>query len=91
MNNQQIYNSNGLYEDKSCISNNFKEPISEYKGVLYCEGYDFKESPDENMNAHFSEPFFTRRMKTLSRPNAFMLYRKRGLSFFILLKCCIQI
>ena len=40
INKQQIYNSNGLYALKSYISNNFKGAISEYKGVLHCEGYD---------------------------------------------------
>ena len=40
INNQQIYNSNGLYAHKSYISNNFKAVISEYKGVLHCESYD---------------------------------------------------
>ena len=38
INNQQIYNSNGLYAHKSYISNNFKGAITEYKGVLHCEG-----------------------------------------------------
>ena len=38
INNQQIYNSEGLYAHKSYISNNFKAVISEYKGVLHCEG-----------------------------------------------------
>ena len=38
INNQQIYNSNGLYAYKSYISNSFKGAISEYKGVLHCEG-----------------------------------------------------
>ena len=33
INNQQIYNSNGLYAQKSYISNNFKGAISEYKIV----------------------------------------------------------
>ena len=42
INNQQIYNSNGLYAHKSKISNNFKGAISEYEGVLHCEGYDMK-------------------------------------------------
>ena len=37
INNQQIYNSNGLYAHKSYISNNFKGAIAEYKGVLHCE------------------------------------------------------
>ena len=40
INNQQIYNSNGLYAHKSYISNNFKGAISENKGVLHCKGYD---------------------------------------------------
>ena len=40
INNQQIYNSNGLYAHKSYISNNFKGTVSEYKGALHCEGYD---------------------------------------------------
>ena len=35
INNQQIYNSNGLYAHKLYISNNFKGAISEYKGVLH--------------------------------------------------------
>ena len=48
INNQQIYNSNGLYAHKSCISNNFKAAISEYKGVLHCEGYDYEQDPEDN-------------------------------------------
>ena len=73
INNQQIYNSNGLYAHKSYISNNFKGAISEHKGVLHCEGYDYEEFPDEIMEAPLSEPFFTRRMKMLSRPDGFIL------------------
>ena len=56
-NNQQIYNSNGLYAHKSYISNNFKRAISEYKGVFHCEGYDYEKNPDEFMEAVLSEPF----------------------------------
>ena len=33
INSQQIFNSNGLYADKSYNSNNFKGTVSEYKGV----------------------------------------------------------
>ena len=40
INNQQINNSNGLSAHKLHNSNNFKWAISEYKGVLHCEGYD---------------------------------------------------
>ena len=82
INNQQIYNSNGLYAHKSYISNNFKGAISEHKGVLHCEGYDYEEFPDEIMEAPLSEPFITRRMKMLSRPDGFMLYGKLGVDFF---------
>ena len=78
---QQIYNSNGLYAHKFCISNNFKGAISEYKGALHCEGYDYEEFFDEIMEAPLFEPFFTRRMKMLSRPDGFMLYGKLGLNF----------
>ena len=80
INNQQTYNSNGLFAHKSYISNNFKGAISEYKGVLHCEGYDYEEFPDEIMEAPLSEPFFTRRMKMLSRPDGFM-YGKLGVDF----------
>ena len=42
INNQQIYNSNGLYAHKSYISNKFKGAISEYKGLLHCGGTTMK-------------------------------------------------
>ena len=38
INNQQFYNSNGLCADKFYFSKIFQGTISEYKGVLYCEG-----------------------------------------------------
>ena len=71
-----------MYAHKSYISNNFKGAISEYKGILHCEGYDYEDFPDEIMEAPLSEPFFTRRMKMLSRPDGFMLYGKLGVDFF---------
>ena len=82
INNQQIKNSNGLYAHKSYIFNKFMGAISEYKAVLHCEGYNYEEFPDEIMEAPLSEPFFTRRMKMLSRPDGFMLYGKLGVDFF---------
>ena len=82
INNQQIYNSNGLYAHKSYISNNFKGAISENKGVLHCKRYDYEDFPDEIMEAPLSEPFFTRRLKMLSRPDGFMMYGKLGVDFF---------
>ena len=81
INNQQIYNANGLYAHKSYISNNFKAAISEYKGVLHCEGYDYEQDPEDIANP-LPDPFFRRRMKLLSRPDGFMLYGKLGIDFF---------
>ena len=81
INNQQIYNSNGLYAHKSYISVNFKAAISEYKGVLHCEGYDYEQDP-EDTNSPLPDPFLTRRMKPLSRPDGFMLHDKMGVDFF---------
>ena len=52
INNQQIYNSNGLYAHKSYISNNFKAAISDYKGVFHCEGYDFEQDPEDIANPY---------------------------------------
>ena len=62
--NHQIYNSNGLYPHKSHISNNFKSTLSDYKGVLHCEDYDYVEDPENLLEG----PFFTRRMDLYSRP-----------------------
>ena len=81
INNQQIYNSNGLYAHKSYISNNFKAAISEHKGVLHCEGYDYEQDPEDISNP-LPDPFFIRRMKLLSRLDGFMLYGKLGIDFF---------
>ena len=82
INNQQIYNSNGLYAHRSYISNNFKAAISEYKGVLHCEGYDYEQDPEDVSNP-LPDPVFTRRMNLLSRPDdGFMLYGKLEIDFF---------
>ena len=81
INNQQIYDSNGLYAHKSYISNNFKAAISEYNGVLHCQGYGYEEDP-EDINNPLPGPFFTRRVKLLNRPDGFMLYGKLGTDLF---------
>ena len=57
INNQQIYNSNGLYAHKSYISK-FKGTISEYKEVLHCEGCNYEELPAEIMEAPLYSNFF---------------------------------
>ena len=73
----QIYNPNGLYAHKSHISNNFKSTLTDNKGVLHCEGYDYAEDPESFVEG----PFFTRRKKLYSRPDDFMLYGKLGINF----------
>ena len=87
INNHQIYNPNGLYAHKSDISNSFKSTLSDYKGVLHCEGYDFEEEPEN----HHEGPFFTRTMKLYSRPDGFMLYGKLGINFLTISEYYIQI
>ena len=81
INNQQIYNSNGVYAHKSYISNNFRGAITEYKRVLHCEGYDYEQDPEDTANP-LTDPFFTMRMRLLSRPDGFILYGKLGIDFF---------
>ena len=82
INNQQVYNSNGLFALKSYISNNSNGAICEYKRVLHCKGYDYEKIPDEIVEAPSSEPFYRRRMKLLSRPDGFMVYGKLGVYLF---------
>ena len=88
--NRQIYKSNGLYAHRSHISTNYKAVISEYKGVLHCEGYDYEQDPEDNPNS-LPDPFFTRRMELLSKPDGFMLYSNWGLIFSQLLNCSCSI
>ena len=57
INNQQIYNCNGLFAHKSYISNNSKAAISEYKGVLHCESYDYEQDL-EDISKPLPDPFF---------------------------------
>ena len=48
---------------------------------MHCEGYDYEQDPEDNSNP-LPDPFYTRRMKLLSRPDGFMLYGKLGIDFF---------
>ena len=77
INNCQIYNSEGLHAHISHISNNFKTTLSDYKGVLHCEGYDYDDDPENILEG----PFFCRRRKLYSRSDGFMLYGKLGVDF----------
>ena len=48
---------------------------------MHCESYDYEQDPEDIAN-RLPDPFFTRRMKLLSRPDGFMLYGKLGIDFF---------
>ena len=54
INNQLIYNSNGLRAHKSYFSYNFKGANCHYKGVLRCRSYDCEDFSDEIMEAPLS-------------------------------------
>ena len=82
INKQQNYNSIGLHANKSYISNNSKGGISDFKGILNSEVYNYEKLPDENMEAPLCESCFTTRMKMFGRPDGFTLYGKLGVHFF---------
>ena len=63
-------------------NNNFKGAIFEHKRVSHREGYNYDEFPHEIMELLLSEPFFTRRMNLLGRPDGFMLYGTLVIDFF---------
>ena len=48
---------------------------------MLCEGYDYEQDPEDISNP-LPDPFFTWRMKLLSRPDVFMLYGKLGIDSF---------
>ena len=48
---------------------------------MHCDGDDYEHDPEDITNP-LPEPFSTRRMKLLSRPDRFMLYGKMGVDFF---------
>ena len=73
---QQIFISNGLYAHKS---HSFHEKaVTVDKGEMHCEGFEYKESPGELMDARLFEPFMIWRMKTLRTLNGFLSYGNLG-------------
>ena len=48
---------------------------------MHCEGYDYEQNPEDISNP-LPDPFFTKRMKLLSRPDGFLLYGKLEIDFF---------
>ena len=56
--------------------------ISEYKVILYCEGYDFEANPDDIQDSPLTDPIFSKRLKMLLRSDGLTLYEKMGGDFF---------
>ena len=48
---------------------------------MHCEDHDYAQDHEDITNT-LPDPFFTRRMKVVSRPDGFMLYGKLGIDFF---------
>ena len=53
INDHRIYNSKEIYAQKSHISNNFKSTLTDYKGILHCEGCDYEEDPENLLKGPF--------------------------------------
>ena len=47
LNNQQVYNSNGLYGHKALISNEFNASTVNNEGILAFHGYEFEKDPSD--------------------------------------------
>ena len=47
LNNQQVYNSNGLYGHKALISNEFNASTKNNEGILARHGYEFEKDPSD--------------------------------------------
>ena len=81
INNQQTYNSNGLYA-REFFFQQLQGSHIWIQVSFALRGYDYEGLTDETMEALLSESFFTKRMKMLSRPDGFLLYGKLGVDFF---------
>ena len=61
LNNQQVYNSNGLYGHKALISNEFNASTRNNEGILACHGYEL-----ENETGDYEKcPFIDREKELL--------------------------
>ena len=61
LNNQQVYNSNGLYGHTALISNEFNASTRNNKGILAFHGYEFEKEP----SVYGKSPFIDREEELL--------------------------
>ena len=53
LNNQQVYNSNGLYGQKALVSNEFNASTGNNEGIVACHGYEFEKQPSDYEKSPF--------------------------------------
>ena len=80
INNQEIYISSGLYAHKVIFQTLLREPSLNTK--KFCIVKAMTMNSILRMLLTPSDPFFTRRMKPLSRPEGFLLYGIMGIDVF---------
>ena len=77
LNNQQVYNSNGLYGHKALISNEFNASTRNNDGILACHGYEFEKQPSD----YEKSPFIDREEELLLK-NGSTYYGKLAIDLF---------
>ena len=77
LNNQQVYNSNGLYGHKALISNEFNASTRNNEGILACHGYEFEKEPSD----YEKSPFIDREEELLLK-NESTYYGKLAIDLF---------
>ena len=77
LNNQQVYNSNGLYGHKALISNKFNTSTRNNEGILVCHGYEFEKEPSD-----FEKSPFIDREEELLLKNGTTYYGKLAIDLF---------
>ena len=77
LNNQQVYNSNGLCGHKALISNEYNTSTRNNEGILACHGYEFEKEPCE-----FEMSPFIDREEELLLKNGATYYKNLAIDFF---------
>ena len=77
LNNQQVYNSNGLYGHKALISNEFNASTRNIENILACHGYEFEKEPTD----YEKSPFIDREEQLLLKHES-TYYGKLAIDLF---------
>ena len=77
LNNQQVYNSNGLYGHRALISNKFNASTRNNEGILACHGYECEKEP-----SNFDKSPFIDREEELLLKNGTTHYGKLAIDLF---------